>query len=67
MTLLKIIVDRELCETNGLCVSTAPSSFAIEDDTLRVLSEQPSAAQLASVREAVRRCPRGALSLVEHD
>lgn len=64
MTQLKIIVDRDLCEANGLCAQVAPKLFEIgEDDQMRVLTPQPFAADVTAAEEAVRRCPRGALSL----
>jgi ferredoxin len=63
---LSIVVDRDLCEGNGVCVLAAPEVFDIdESDTLQVREPQPSAAHLSQVEDAVRRCPRGALAL--HD
>ena len=64
MTRLRILVDRELCEVNGLCVEVAPAVFEIgEDDVMRVKDSQPSAAEEKRVEEAVRRCPKGALGV----
>jgi ferredoxin len=66
MTHLKIVVDRGLCEVNGTCVLVAPGVFEIgDDDVLRVRTEEPSAAEISEVEEAVRRCPRGALALTK--
>jgi ferredoxin len=59
-----IVVDRDLCEGNGACCSVAPDVFDIGmDDVLQLKVTQPSAAQLSQVEDAVRRCPKGALSL----
>lgn len=64
-TRLKIAVDRDLCEANGVCVAHAPAVFEIgDDDTMRILSPYPQAAELEGVRAAVRTCPKAALSLV---
>ena len=64
MTQLKIVVDRELCEVNGTCAMIAPHVFEIgDDDQMYVRVAQPSAAELESVEDAVRRCPKGALAL----
>ena len=64
MTQLKIVVDRDLCEVNGLCAQAAPQVFEIgDDDQMYVRIVQPSAADLESVENAVRRCPKGALAL----
>jgi ferredoxin len=64
---MRIAVNRELCEANGVCVRTAPDMFVIDStEKMKLLVEQPSSPeQLEKARAAVRRCPRGALSLVE--
>jgi ferredoxin len=65
---LKIVVDRDLCEVNGTCALLAPAVFEIgDDDVMHLLIEQPSATDLPAVENAVRRCPKGALSLSEHE
>ena len=62
----RIVVDRGLCESNAVCVRTAPDLFVIDDDDkLRLLVEQPAPDQLDKAQAAVRRCPKRALSLVE--
>jgi len=62
----RLVVDRDLCESNAVCVRTAPELFVIdEDDKLRVLVEEPSPDQMDKARAAVRRCPKQALSLVQ--
>jgi ferredoxin len=63
---LKIVVDWDLCESNGLCVEAAPKVFALgDDDTLIVHTEHTTAEELENVRTAVRRCPKAAIKLVE--
>jgi len=63
---MRIVVDRDLCESNAVCVKTAQDMFVIdEDDKMRLLVERPSPEQLEKARAAVRRCPRRALSLVD--
>jgi ferredoxin len=65
-SLMRIVVDRDLCESNGVCVKTAPDMFVIDDDDrMRLLVEQPGAEQLDRARAAVRRCPKRALTLVD--
>jgi ferredoxin len=62
----RIVVDRDLCESNAVCVRTAPDMFVVDDDDkLRLLVERPTADQMDRARAAVRRCPKRALSLVE--
>lgn len=63
---VRIKVDRDLCESNAVCVKTAPDMFRIdENDTMQILVERPGNDQMEKARAAVRRCPRHALSLVD--
>ena len=59
---MKIFVDRDLCEANAVCVEQCAAVFRVEeDDTLTLLVEEVPPEHEASVREAVRLCPRQAL------
>jgi ferredoxin len=61
---MRIQVDYDLCEANGVCVKTAPEIFRVDDtDRLHLLVAEPSAEQVELAERAVRRCPRRALSL----
>jgi ferredoxin len=47
-------------------MGVAPEIFRVEeDDTLTILQENPSADQRAKVEEAVRLCPKQAISIEE--
>ena len=62
----KIEVDWGLCESNGVCMGIIPAVFRLEDDdTLTVLQEDVTAENEEQVRDAVRQCPRQAISIVE--
>jgi ferredoxin len=62
----KIEVDWGLCESNGVCMGIIPEVFRLEDDdTLTVLQEDVTPENEDQVREAVRQCPRQAISIVE--
>lgn len=63
----QVQVDRDVCIGAGLCVLAAPEVFdQSEDDGLVVVLAAGALADPdAAVREAVRRCPSGALSLRE--
>jgi len=65
--LMRVLVDRELCEGNGRCVVVAPAVFALEDDAdqVRLLIEQPGDELRAAIQAAVATCPRQALKLSE--
>jgi len=61
---MKIKVDYDLCEANAICMRESPKVFEVDDDdNLQGLVEEPGEELHASVREAVRLCPRQALKL----
>ncbi|PTL82407.1 ferredoxin [Vitiosangium sp. GDMCC 1.1324] len=61
---MKIVVDWDRCEANGVCVRAAPEFFHLDEkDTLHVLNENVTPELRAKVEKAVRDCPRYALSL----
>jgi ferredoxin len=61
---MKLVVDRDLCEANAICMREAPEVFLVnESDELVILVDDPAPQLLPKVREAIRKCPRGALSL----
>ncbi|MEX2420805.1 MAG: ferredoxin [Actinomycetota bacterium] len=63
---MKVIVDPDLCEANGVCVSVAPEVFELQaDDTLLVLDRTPSEGLRDKVEDAVDGCPRAALRIEE--
>jgi ferredoxin len=63
---MRVIVDRTLCEGNGLCERASPEVFKVDDDDQAgVLIERPGEALRGQVETAARRCPRQAIRLVE--
>jgi ferredoxin len=60
--MIRVTVDAARCEGHGLCESTAPEVFALDDDgTARVLVD-PIPESLAGMVEAtIRVCPVAAL------
>lgn len=63
---MRVVVDFDLCEANGICMEVAPEVFQLdEDDKLHVRVERPAPALRAKVEAAVRRCPRQAISIQE--
>jgi ferredoxin len=62
--MMKVIVDRDLCEGHARCVEAAPAVFEIDDeDEMHVLDENPGEDQRRAVETAVANCPRQALTL----
>ena len=61
---MKVVVDFDLCESNALCMKAAPEVFEVrDDDFLYVLQEEPAEGLRPKVEEAVKRCPKGAISI----
>ncbi len=63
---MRIVVDFDLCESNAVCMEVCPDLFKVdEQDMLHILDEKPGNEHRATVEEAVRLCPRQAISIVE--
>ena len=63
---MRVVVDMTQCESNALCMGVAPDIFLLDDDdNLTVLDETPDESARARVLEAVRVCPKQAISIVE--
>ena len=61
---MKVVVNFDVCESNALCMEAAPEVFEVrDDDFLYILDENPPEAIRAKVEEAVRRCPKQAITL----
>lgn len=63
---MKVHVDREICEAQGLCVRTCAQVFELDDqDKLTILTDPVPPEHHDAVRRAVTRCPKQALSIDE--
>lgn len=61
---MRVVVNMGQCESNALCMGVAPDVFLVDDDdTLTVLNEHPDESARARVEEAVRMCPKQAISI----
>ncbi len=61
---MRVVVDFDRCESNAVCMGIAPEVFEVrDDDFLYVLQEEPPEELRAKVEEAVRLCPKQAISL----
>jgi ferredoxin len=62
--MMRIEVDWDLCESNGVCMGIIPEVFQLgDDDMLSVLQPEVTPENESLVREAVRQCPRQAISI----
>jgi ferredoxin len=64
---MRVIADREVCIGSGNCVFAAPQAFDQDDDVglVVLLTPEISPEHATAVRDAVARCPSGALRIVE--
>lgn len=63
---MKIVVDRDLCEANAVCMARCPEVFRVgADDQLVLLDEHPPETLRRKVAAAVQGCPRQALRIEE--
>jgi ferredoxin len=63
---MKVVVDFGLCEANGICMGIIPEVFQLdEQDYLHVLDDEVTPANEAQLRDAVRQCPRQAISIAD--
>lgn len=61
---MRVVVDFNVCESNALCMAAAPEVFEVrDDDFLYVLDENPPEELRAKVEEAVRVCPKQAITI----
>jgi ferredoxin len=62
---VRVAVDRDACEANGVCAGLVPEVFDLGDgDELAILAD-PVPRELAdAVAHAVRSCPKAALRLL---
>jgi ferredoxin len=61
---MRVVVDFEQCESNALCMGILPEVFEVrDDDFLYVLNENPPEELRDKLMEAVRSCPKNAISI----
>jgi ferredoxin len=63
---MRVRVDRDACEANAVCAGLVPEVFEVDDDdNLHIQPGEVPAELTATVRLAVRSCPKDALRLAE--
>ena len=64
--MMRVLVDHDSCDSNGLCAAAAPEIFEIrDDDLLYVLRDSPPENLWPAAEEAARACPKLAITLVD--
>jgi ferredoxin len=65
---MRVIVDFDQCDGNGLCAERAPEIFELdENDLLHVRNEHPGPDLWQAAEDAERGCPKLAITLAEND
>jgi len=63
---MRVSVDPDLCEANGICAGLVPRVFDLgDDDVLDIIDPSPPDELREQVELAVVRCPRQALTLTD--
>lgn len=62
---MRVEVDRDFCQGNGICAGLSPEVFEVDNDGLaRVKADVVPEALRAAVADAVAGCPNAALRAV---
>lgn len=60
---MRVVVDRDRCEGNAICVGIAPDLFVLDEDDYVMVTKDPIPAdEEALAEQAIADCPRAALS-----
>jgi ferredoxin len=60
---VRVIVDRDRCEGNAVCMGIAPDIFELDDEDYAVVKTDPIPEGREELAEqAIAECPRAALS-----
>jgi ferredoxin len=63
---MRVVIDELLCEGHALCMGIAPDIFQVGDDDLaRVIMDEIPEDRRDDVANAVRSCPKQAISVAE--
>ena len=63
---MKVRVDREICEAQGVCVRTCAQVFELDvEDNLIILTDPVPPEHHDAIRRALARCPKQALNIDE--
>lgn len=61
---MRVVVDPDVCEANGVCEGLAPDVFELDDDdVLHIKLRNPPPELREAVLRAVDSCPKQALSI----
>lgn len=60
---MRVVVDRDRCEGNAICVGIDPDLFTLDDDDYVMVTADPVPGDhVERAEQAIAECPRAALS-----
>lgn len=60
---MRVVVDRDRCEGNAVCVGIAPDLFVLDDEDYVAVTKDPiPVGDEGLAEQAIAECPRAALS-----
>jgi ferredoxin len=60
---MRVVVDRDRCEGNAICVKITPEVFTLDDDEYATVTADPVPVEQETLAEhAIAECPRPALA-----
>lgn len=62
---MRVNVDFEKCQSNGLCVLAAPEVFDLDEKGYLHYESEPDASLADAVRDAAQACPTRAIDIDE--
>jgi ferredoxin len=63
---MKVVVDFDRCDSNGICVQTCPEVFSMDDQGyLYVADDKVAGVSKELLESCVKKCPTEAISLDE--
>ena len=62
---MRVSVDFDKCESNGLCVLAAPEIFDLDENNYLQYEPSPDSSSSTSVRDAAAACPVRAITVAE--
>jgi ferredoxin len=62
---MRVEVDMDLCQSNGLCQAAAPDVFELGDDDILRWVEEPGEERRAEIEEAAAACPVQAITVID--
>lgn len=60
---MKVSVDLDTCDGNGVCMSLCHEVFEVREDGLHLLQDQPRSQLRAQLKAAELSCPTQAISV----